>query len=53
MKNTQNYLSDYKIIVYGGLILILSFSVEIPVRTRNCTFNTMLDTSMSLQILKL
>jgi len=52
-KHFQNYLSDYKIIVYGGLILILSFSVEIPVRTRNCTFNTMLDTSMSLQILKL
>ena len=53
LEQFQNYLSDYKIIVYGGLSPDRVILVEIPFRTRNCTSYVMLGTTMSLQTLML
>ena len=49
----QNYISDYKIIFHNGLRPDRVFSVEIPFRTKNCSFYMMMDTSMWLQTSKL
>jgi hypothetical protein len=37
LEQSQDYLSDYKIVVFDGLSIDRLFSVEIPFRQRNCT----------------
>ena len=52
LEQFQNYLSDYKIVVYDGLSPDRVLSVEIPFRTRNCTLYMILDTTIVLRISK-